>query len=84
MPFKMHKKNSGKKMYLKQNMCLPFLNFQTCYPKHTYFFIWPNCNFLQNFFCMQKQCVSISVFDETGYFLLYGTMLGVKGRTIVN
>ena len=42
MPFKMHyyyfsEKNKNK----KKHVCLPYLNFQICYPKHTYFFIWP-------------------------------------------
>ena len=44
LPFKMHKIIyifPEKKITKKINVCLPYLKFQTRYPKHSYFFIWP-------------------------------------------
>ena len=32
---------SPEKKVIEKNVCLPYLKFQTRYPKHTYFFIWP-------------------------------------------
>ena len=29
-------------MIKKNKVCLPYLNFLICYPKHAYFFIWPS------------------------------------------
>ena len=40
-PFKMQKIISLSRKKKKKYVCLPYRNFQTRYPKLTYFFIWP-------------------------------------------
>ena len=36
----------SREFFLKK--CLPYLNSQTSYPKHTYIFIWPNTHILSD------------------------------------
>ena len=35
---------------IKKYVCLLYLEFQTCYPKHTHFFIWPYVNSFPNIY----------------------------------